>query len=1072
MTKSHTPEGNGVLRHTAAGGNGAGPSARGRIPEHPLAIRPPGTPDLPGARTGRLDAAGEPESSRNIPDHFATALQHLISEIKEAEGNTIPLEGGRRVGMSNNLILYRFPLTKDIETTDDLRIEVMFGRRREQGSIISVGAGYLTVGLKADAGEELPKATLVNNSTRLLRTLQKRVVDAGSGRIRINRGLADATVRAGGIARKGLRPIPAVAGAALGPAQRSAYEHALKEPLTFIWGPPGCGKTLTLGEIVLSAFQGGKRILVCSNTNRAVDQVLWRICEGLGPEHWEMREGKILRLGTIDDDKLKQNYSIHITVDSIVNRKAKLLREKKRNIESEMQELKSLISITRQNLESFTIFGKVKRNFDEMEKRVRTVSADILRCSNQITRNLSEKRKLDREFERNRKARFRIFVRRDHIIWIDIQNNKRQYQSLHDRLATLQKECRFLHQSMNELSERRRRLEVFLENRNVAQENRILISCEDKLKKLVNKVAQIDDNIKKLRRMIVDQAKIVGATCTAINQPRNMTKPFDLVVIDEASMVLLPAVWLSAGQSRERVVISGDFRQIPSIVPSNRRTVREALGRDPFTATGRTTSDSSDLVMLDTQYRMHPVICALVAGPMYDGKLSTGRSRNPISDRAPPVPFETPLTIVDTSELHPFEDADAKRSRFNLLHAILTERLVTLLRREGVIASEHDLGIITPYAAQARLIETFIRTEDGTGPPVQVGTVHKFQGDERRLTIFEIPESLGGRPGLGVFLQGDPPSHTGARLINVAITRAQDHLIIIANLGHLDAHLPSDALLRRILHDMQRQGRIVPGRVLLKRATAGDGAAVKAGDRRPQGAAGSVDIFDAPGYEGALLRDILAAERSVKFRSRFPHPDRIAHLAEPLRSRLSAGVAFECTVRNPGIDGAPSSGTIIEAVSMLRNIGVPVGFGDRTDQSACLIDDRILWIGALDPLGRSGVSSAVMSRASNPALLRLLSPFTRAEGERGHGSSGGKGPRRADCGARTRARRGSGPTDIGTEPMPTEGYPACPKCGAPTRPKIGIYGPFLSCVRFPTCRGALNPPGWNAWEFPGESAPS
>ena len=603
-----------------------------------------------------------------------------------------------------------------------------------------------------------------------------------------------------------------------------------------------------------------------------------------------------------------------------------------------------------------------------------------------------------------------------------------------------------------------------------------------------------------LRRTVVDQAKIIGATCTAINLPKNTTKPFDLVVIDEASMVLLPAVWLSAGRSRERVVISGDFRQIPAIVPSSMRTVQEALGRDPFTATGRTAPDSPELVMLDTQYRMHPAICALVAGPMYNGKLSTGRSRDPISDRAPPVPFETPLTIIDTSELHPFEDTDAKRSRFNLLHAILAERLVGLLRREGVIAGEHDLGIITPYTAQADLIGALTRTEDGTGPAVQAGTVHKFQGDERRIMVFEIPESLGGRTGLGTFIQGDPPSHTGARLINVALSRAQDHLIVIANLDHLDAHLPSGALLRRILHDMQVQGRIVPGQALLERAAAGNGTAAEAGDRRPQGAGGRIDVFEATEYEGALLRDILAAERSVKFRSRFPHPDRIARFAELLRSRLSAGVALECTVGNPGMDGAHSGPTAIEAVSMLRNIGASVGFGDRIDRSACLIDGRILWIGAPDPLGHGGAPGAVMSRTSNPALLRLLSPFTRAEAEQGRDSFGGKGPRCTDCGAPAKIRRGEhgqylecglrcgwqsdvtqapprtrwadGPTDGGNGTAPAEGYPPCPKCGAPTRPKTGIYGPFLSCIRFPACRGALNPTGWNVWGRPDETAPS
>jgi len=36
-------------------------------------------------------------------------------------------------------------------------------------------------------------------------------------------------------------------------------------------------------------------------------------------------------------------------------------------------------------------------------------------------------------------------------------------------------------------------------------------------------------------------------------------------------------------------------------------------------------------------------------------------------------------------------------------------------------------------------------------------------------------------------------------------------------------------------------------------------------------------------------------------------------------------------------------------------------------------------------------------------------------------------------------------------------YP-CPRCGAPTKPKTGRRGPFLSCSNYPACKGALDWP--------------
>src|SRR5262249_37436158 len=66
--------------------------------------------------------------------------------------------------------------------------------------------------------------------------------------------------------------------------QKAAWIHVLDNPISYIWGPPGCGKTRTLGEVVRTTFEAKKRALLCSNTNKAVDQVLLSICRALGTE--------------------------------------------------------------------------------------------------------------------------------------------------------------------------------------------------------------------------------------------------------------------------------------------------------------------------------------------------------------------------------------------------------------------------------------------------------------------------------------------------------------------------------------------------------------------------------------------------------------------------------------------------------------------------------------------------------------------------------------------------------------------------------------------------------------------
>ncbi|MGF1671819.1 MAG: AAA domain-containing protein, partial [Balneolaceae bacterium] len=54
-------------------------------------------------------------------------------------------------------------------------------------------------------------------------------------------------------------------------AQEQAIQKALAQRTLFIWGPPGTGKTDTLGYINANYLSMGKNVLFVSNTNRAVD---------------------------------------------------------------------------------------------------------------------------------------------------------------------------------------------------------------------------------------------------------------------------------------------------------------------------------------------------------------------------------------------------------------------------------------------------------------------------------------------------------------------------------------------------------------------------------------------------------------------------------------------------------------------------------------------------------------------------------------------------------------------------------------------------------------------------------
>src|SRR5262249_31668303 len=107
------------------------------------------------------------------------------------------------------------------------------------------------------------------------------------------------------------------------------------------------------------------------------------------------------------------------------------------------------------------------------------------------------------------------------------------------------------------------------------------VSDADAKKASINReIATINAELANLQKAIIDEARIVGATVTRLYLSPKMFTNFDVVIIDEASMVLLPALFHAAGLAKEKVIVSGDFRQLPPIVPTDEEAILAELGCD------------------------------------------------------------------------------------------------------------------------------------------------------------------------------------------------------------------------------------------------------------------------------------------------------------------------------------------------------------------------------------------------------------------------------------------------------------------------------------------------------------
>ena len=96
-------------------------------------------------------------------------------------------------------------------------------------------------------------------------------------------------------------------------AQKDAIKKAMVNRTLFIWGPPGTGKTATLGYIIANYLEQGKRVLFASNTNRAVDVGLLSTLDALSETGVSENKEKITRFGeaALKNDLLEPHLFEH-----------------------------------------------------------------------------------------------------------------------------------------------------------------------------------------------------------------------------------------------------------------------------------------------------------------------------------------------------------------------------------------------------------------------------------------------------------------------------------------------------------------------------------------------------------------------------------------------------------------------------------------------------------------------------------------------------------------------------------------------------------------------------------------
>jgi len=265
-------------------------------------------------------------------------------------------------------------------------------------------------------------------------------------------------------------------------------------------------------------------------------------------------------------------------------------------------------------------------------------------------------------------------------------------------------------------------------------------------------------------RAVLKEAEVVCATCIGVGSPMVQGIQFELVLVDEATQAIEPAVLIPMTRGARQVVMIGDQAQLPPTCKCP-ETIMMGLDVSMF---DRLIGNGVECHTLETQYRMHPTISCFPSWRFYKSLLHDGVTA---WDRVLPAGvFPTSESRVCFLEVDGQEE-QVNTSKVNRMEASCVVWMIQQLMAMGSVWFS-QIGVITPYSAQVRAISQAVRGAfgDASLQEIEIHSVDGFQGREKDFIILSMVRSKIG---------GDLSFITDWRRSNVGLTRAKYGVVVV-----------------------------------------------------------------------------------------------------------------------------------------------------------------------------------------------------------------------------------------------------------------------------------------------------
>lgn len=327
-----------------------------------------------------------------------------------------------------------------------------------------------------------------------------------------------------------------------------------------------------------------------------------------------------------------------------------------------------------------------------------------------------------------------------------------------------------------------------------------IANLQKEIAEVDKKIEELKNKIRTLSTQIIKEAQLLCSTLVKASYDETILDcRFDVLIIDEVSMVSIPQLYCAASITKEQIILCGDHLQLQPICQSKSDLAVKWLASSYFgLIEGKENLEQRKfkletlepfISVLSEQRRMPEAISSLIK-PWYknagnnliDNYSNVNESEKLFKSLGNHfLSSQDDIYIFETKELKTYHNRTEDRSPYNFINAVIVSELLRELIEENNFPPDKIL-CVSPYRAQFQLTWAIFNKLFHKNVDVKrslISSVHRTQGNEAEIVIYDLTEGSQGRV-TGFIKTADFFIH------NVAISRSKAKIIFVCDSEKLD----------------------------------------------------------------------------------------------------------------------------------------------------------------------------------------------------------------------------------------------------------------------------------------------